>query len=65
VLGSKNLPCGWCPNEDETQEGESTGMCNEHRDQQRLNHKIAQFGRVPSYFGEREQFDRYRERKSR
>lgn len=60
------LLCAWCPTpkDEPTPEDQSHGICDDHADQLDLQSKQRQFEKVPSYFGEREKFERYTERRS-
>ncbi len=65
MFGLKN-PCAWCPLSEETpQEGQSHGICPEHAQQLQDQSDARHFKDVPSYISEKEQFEQYKERKSR
>lgn len=43
--------CAWCtpPSEDDPQEGQSHGICENHRDEMLANYYLRKFDEVPSY----------------
>jgi hypothetical protein len=61
------LPCGfWCPRPENEKPNTSHGICDECAQQLQDQSDARHFDRVPSYVGERPQFEQYtQERKGR
>ena len=57
-------PCGWCPRAPNEPPNTSHGICDEHRDQLLIQSAQRQFNKVPSYMGDREKFNEYKEKKN-
>ncbi len=64
MLGIRKIPCAWCPQEDDAQDGDSHGICSDHAGQMLAASAQRQFDKVPSYVGERHQFEQYKEKKN-
>lgn len=60
------LPCGWCPRDEDEDPNTSHGICPDHAQEIKDQSDARQFskGIPPSYVGNRDKFEAYKEKKS-
>lgn len=64
MIGSKSLPCGfWCPRPEDEDPNTSHGICDDCAQTLQDQSDARHWNDVPSYVGERAQFERYTEEK--
>jgi hypothetical protein len=58
-----NILCGWCPRPEKEDPNQSHGVCKEHAQDLIDQSDARHWNDVPSYIGNRRQFEQYRKGK--